>query len=571
VATSVRERLLASRVDARESWAARRATLDRLGKGARVLLAPISAFLERMNPVEERVPYVAGRTRLWAELARPAILGFIASGAIVAGASQQNSPFTVKLIGAWYFGIPPYNPVTPPFSQQGLFLGVVAVFGGMLLLLRAFYDVARVVSRHPGTPVRLLVPVFIAWVAPLLIVAPLFSRDAYSYAAQGELMSRGINPYQYDPQFLNGTAFMELTDKLWRNVPSPYGPLFLIIDGWIVALTGHNFLMSVEALRILALAGTAMFAAAVPVIARSFGRDGGTAFALAALNPLVLLHLIGGEHNDALMLGLLAVGYALARRGHPVVGIVCCALAASVKAPAFLGVIYIGWEWLGPGRTARERLRPVATAVALGAAVMAVLSAVSGIGWGWVSGLSNPDTVRSWLDPATGFALVVSRVVQAIGLGSHLHLVITLARGSGLLAAGLVALYLLANSERIGPLSAMGWTFLALVLLSPVVQPWYLAWGFVFLAPVAEGAIRRILIFGSGCACFVQVPGGSALLTEIGEANPWIVAFASAALVALALLLVLPRVRRGDRGSTAGEAGSATRHEGARELKSIDA
>jgi hypothetical protein len=141
--------------------------------------------------------------------------------------------------------------------------------------------------------------------------------------------------------------------------------------------------------------------------------------------------------------------------------------------------------------------------------------------------------------------------LQAIGLGGHAHLVITIARGSGLLAAGLIALYLLANSERIGPLSAMGWTFLAIVVLSPVVQPWYLAWGFVFLAPVAEGAVRRLLIIGSGCACFLQVPGGSTLLTEIGEANPWLVAVASAVLVTIAVLLVVPRLRRREGGAPA--------------------
>ena len=40
------------------------------------------------------------------------------------------------------------------------------------------------------------------------------------------------------------------------------------------------------------------------------------AFGLAVLNPAVLLVLLGGAHNDALMLGLLVAGCALARRHH---------------------------------------------------------------------------------------------------------------------------------------------------------------------------------------------------------------------------------------------------------------
>jgi len=505
---------------------------------------------------ELREPYVRGETRVAGALLRPAMLGFLASISILVGASQASSPFTLHRVNgvpAWYFGL---GPAVPPPVQQpagiALFLGIIAVFGGIALMLRAWYEVVRVTSRHPGIPLKMLVPIFVAWVLPLLIVAPLFSKDAYSYAAQGEMMSRHINPYSFGPGLVGqGNQFGSLADKLWWNVSSPYGPVFLVPAGWLVSLSGHNALLSVELLRLLALFGTVLFAAAVPVIARSFGRDGSTAFALAALNPLVLLHLIGGVHNDALMVGLAVVGYALARRGRPVLGIVMCALAALVKVPALLVAVYIGWEWLGSGRSLRERVRPVATALLIAASVMAAISELAGIGWGWISGLSNPDAVRSYLDPATGLALLAARFLQAIGLPSNAHLLITLARGSGLLLAAVIALYLLVRSERLGSLQAIGWSFLALVLLSPVVQPWYLAWGFVFLAPVAEGLVRRVLIIASGVACYVQLPGGRSLLGEIASANPWFVALACVMLVGIASVVLLPRIRRRGTGRSA--------------------
>ncbi len=509
-----------------------------------------STFLGRPNEgAEDATPYVPGTTRLGAELLRPAILGFVASVAIVLGASQQNSPFTLKFSGAWIFGIPTPHPTAVQSAPgQWLFLGVVAVYGGMLLMIRVWFDLVKVTNRHPGIPVRRLVPVFIAWVAPLLVVAPLFSRDAYSYAAQGELMTHHINPYGYGPQLLQGTPFWYLTDSLWRNVPSPYGPVFLVIDGWLVSLTGHNALWSVEALRLLALLGTVLFAAMVPILARSFGRDGATAFALAALNPLVLLHLVGGIHNDAFMLGLLVAGYVAARRGHPVVGVVLCAFASMVKVTAIVGVLFIGWEWLDAGRTPRERIRPVATAMLIAVGVMAVVSWAAQIGWGWIAGLSNPDTVRSWIDPATGLAIFAAKVLSTIGLGNHTHVLITLARGGGLLLAAAVTLFLLYRSEVIGPLRALGFSLLAIVVLSPVIQPWYLCWGFVFLAPIADRGVRRVLLGASAVSCFLGLPGGRVLLTELGLANPWLVAAFSAALVAIAAALVLPRLRR--RAST---------------------
>ena len=70
---------------------------------------------------------------------------------------------------------------------------------------------------------------------------------------------------------------------------------------------------------------------------------------LAILNPITILHLVGGAHNDAIMLGLLVCGLAAARRGRPVAGLVLCALAAAIKVPAAVGVLYIGWGWMGPG------------------------------------------------------------------------------------------------------------------------------------------------------------------------------------------------------------------------------
>ncbi len=505
----------------------------------------------RPDPTPER--YVPGVTPVGRLLARPALLGLLGSIAIVLGASQPNSPFTSKLPGSWYFGVPTPSAVpgiTPP-PGQWLFFGVVAVYLGMILMLRAWWDVVRICARFRGMPVRQLGWVFAAWVAPLLVVAPLFSKDLYSYVAQGEMMSRHINPYSYGPTVLGpigANPLNRLVDPLWGNVTSPYGPVFLVPAGWLVELTGHNVLMSVEGLRLLALAGTIAAAAAIPSIARSFGLDGASGFAMAALNPLVLLHLVAGGHNDAMMLGFLVPGYALARRGHRVWGIVLVACGAAVKVPALIGAVYIGWEWLGTHRSVRERVRPVATAMLLTVAVMAVLSAVAGLGWGWMAGLSNPDTVRSWLDPATAVGLLGGKILATVGLGGHARTVLTLARGTGFLLAAIIGVRLLLRSDEIGPLRALGWSLIAVVVLSPVVQPWYAAWGFVFLAPVVEGRVRRIVVICSGISCFVGLPGGRVLLHEISIANPLLVGGFSVALVGVGVALLRARSHPGHGG-----------------------
>lgn len=506
------------------------------------------AFLLRPRSERPKAPveyYMPGGTRLGAALWRPAILGLVASLAILAGASQQNSPFTVKSPGAWWFGIPGADQ-TPHIGGPGqwLFVGVCAVYGGMILMLRAWYDIIRLASRMKGIPVAKFVPVFIAWMIPLLLVAPLFSQDPYSYAAQGELMSHHISPYLYGPGLLStGNSFGALTAPMWRYVTSPYGPVFLVLDGWIVQAMHHNALASIEALRFLALAGVVMFAAAIPAVARSFHRDAATAFALAVLNPLILLNLIAGEHNDALMLGFLVVGYAVFRRGHPIFGVLLCSVAAAVKIPGFIGVIYIGWEWKGSMLPARERIRPLFGAIALGAVAMTAASEFAGVGWRWIAGLSNPDTVRSWLDPATAVGLLFGQVANLFGLNSLGHPLLTFARAGALSLSVVIAVVLLVWSDRIGPLSAIGWSCIAVVVLGPVVQPWYLAWGVVFLAPIAEGKVRRFLFVISAISCFLGLPGGSVLIHELQSANPILIAACSLLLVALAIAMAGPRAR----------------------------
>jgi hypothetical protein len=488
-------------------------------------------------------------------LVRPAILGFIAVSAITVGAIQQWSPFVLKLPGAWFFGVPAVGAQT----KHGFsLLGLVAMYGGLVLFMRVWYGLIRTLSQVKGVPVRKLVAVLALWVMPLLLAPPLFSKDIYSYAAQGEMMSHHISPYHYGPGVLGAAPSVALVDHLWLNTPVPYGPLFMETDGLLTSASMHHELADLVLLRLLALAGVGLMALSIPTLARSLGRDPSYAFTVAVLNPVTILHLVGGAHNDAIMLGLLMAGLAVARRGRPVAGIVLCALAASVKVPAALGVLYIGWDWLGTGLPVRARIRPVVTAGLIATAVMGSLSIATGLGWSWVMNLATPGTVRSWVAPATGVGIFVTDVAHLVGIGVPLHTMLSLTRGLGVILAVGLGIWLLLRSDRIGALRAMGLTMLLIVALGPVVQPWYLSWGLVVLAPVATGKVRTLIVGSSIAAAFIGLPAGRQLLHDLFTADPLTVAVAL--LVCLAILTVplspfdrenlLARWRRhGDMGS----------------------
>jgi alpha-1,6-mannosyltransferase len=485
-------------------------------------------------------------------LVRPAILGFIAVLSITLGASQQRSPFVLKDPGAWFFGVPPAG--TPP--SNGLFLGLVAVYGGLVLFMRVWYGLIRTLTQVKGVPVKKLVFVAALWIAPLLLAPPLFSRDIYSYAAQGEMMSHHISPYHYGPGVLGAPPPVRLVDPLWLNTPVPYGPLFMEADGVLTSMSMHHELVDLVLLRLLALVGVGLMAAAIPALARSLGRDPACAFTVAILNPVTVLHLVGGAHNDALMLGLLLCGLAVAHRGRTVMGIVLCAFAAAVKVPAAIGVLYIGWNWMGTGLPWRARVRPLVTAGLIATTVMGALSVVTGLGWSWVLNLATPGTVRSWIAPATGAGILLTDMAHLVGIGVPLHAMLSFTRVLGLTIAFAAGLWLLARSDRIGFLRAMGLTMLAVVVLGPVVQPWYLSWGLMLLAPVATGKVRTLIVGSSIASAFIGLPGGRQLLHDLFTADPLTVA--AALLACLAILIVpltpfdrerlLPRWRRRGRG-----------------------
>jgi len=537
------------------------------GPGARALSAvrrPLGAVWSAISvlqmPPPEPDPFVAGETRVAKVVWPSALAGAVGSLLVLWGASQPTSPFTLNHAthnqtlpgplpqgGTWYFGTEAVN------NHANLLLGVVAVYAGMFLMIKGWIGLIRVTRLHPGTPVRRFVPVFIAWMLPLLVVAPLFSHDAYSYAAQGEEMTRHINPYLYSPSLLGvgGNPWASGVDSLWNATTSPYGPVFLLLAGVIVGGVNHNYLASLVGFRLLAVVGVVLLAVFTPRLARSYGRDPAKAFVLVALSPLVLLHLVGGEHNDALMIGLLVAGLALARERHPIFGIILCSLAGLVKVPGLVGVVYIAWDWSGDGTPARDRLRR--TALGLGvsgvtlAAVteaVAVISRAIGYGWGWVGALKNPGSVNSWMDPATGLGTLIGKIVNAVGLGMHGAAIVSTTRTIGLVAAALIGLWLLFRADGVASLWGAGLTLVAFVVLGPVVQPWYLVWGLVVLAPVAEGRTRAAIVAVSAVFSFLGLPGGRLLVQELERANPLRVAAAAAALAVVGLLSFTPRARQ---------------------------
>jgi alpha-1,6-mannosyltransferase len=66
-------------------------------------------------------------------------------------------------------------------------------------------------------------------------------------------------------------------------------------------------------------------------------------------------------------------------------------------------------------------------------------------------------------------------------------------------------------------------TLLLFVILGPVVQPWYLSWGLILLAPVALGRLRSLIVGLSMVTAFIELPGGTQLINSLIHGDPLLI------------------------------------------------
>jgi hypothetical protein len=439
-------------------------------------------------------------------LTATAVLGCVATLSIVAGALLGGSAYETHLAGSWFFGMPGglFGSIGSSQAHPPIY-AVIAVYGGMILLVRVWLGLLRHLSAHRGFPVKKVVLVVVIWALPLLLAPPLFSRDVYSYAGQGEMVSHHIDPYVYGTGVLGSTPFSSMPDSVWTNTPSPYGPTFLAVDGALDKASGHKILPDLLLLRLLEIAGLAMIAAATPSLARRLGRDPAYAVLLGAGSPLALASFVGGEHNEALMLGLLMVGLAVAKRWGTVPGVILCALATGVKSPAALGVLFLGWAWAGSGASLRRRLGHIAGAGLIALSTLEVMTMISGNGWGWLRTSTAADKSFTFVTPVNAVAKLTAAVANAVdvhfsALGARTVLSIV-----GLLCAATIGIWLLRRTTNITLQRNLGLTLLALALLGPILWSWYATWGVIVLAPACTPTLRRVLIAISTFEVFVGI------------------------------------------------------------------
>lgn len=442
------------------------------------------------------------------------------------------------------------TPVVAVFrdSLAGSLAARALVIIGLAFLLQAWlvlgFELASRARAGLATPVRDIVVILGAWTVPLLLAPPMFSRDVYSYYVQGRLFEAGLDPTTQGVSAISGW-FDDGADPMWVESPTPYGPLFLLLERAVATFAHPNAYLGALLFRAAALVGLALIVWFLPRLAALHGIDGGRALWLGVLNPIVLMHFVSGAHNDALMVGLLVAGLTLAAQRACIWGTVAVSLAATIKPIALLALPFTGLLWAGVGAGWGRRIRAWALSLVVMACTLASAFLVTGAGTGvFAAAFGTPGGVLTWLSPTTMIGRPLDLLAGWLGWTDGSDTALTAVRLLGAIIAVTIVAWLALRPEGRSPVRGAALALGAVVLLGPVIQPWYLLWFLpLFAATGLSGRALRVAILLTGVFTvhgMVESSTNADNLADISDA----ITFAVAIGVVVVILLTSRRERR---------------------------
>ncbi|SEE06431.1 hypothetical protein SAMN04489740_0584 [Arthrobacter alpinus] len=417
---------------------------------------------------------------------------------------------------------------------------------GAALMLRGWLRLRQHLVSWDESSAPVLKKALILWVAPMMFALPLFSRDSYAYIGQGRLMQQGLNPYTDGISALNN-YFSLGPDTLWTEAPTPYGPLWLWLEHFAVLLPASSPEIALIPFRLACLAGVVLLAIYIPKLAARHGFNPHRALWLVVLNPVVLINFVASVHNDSLMLGLVVAGLYYASSKRAILGILLVTASIAIKPITLIALPFVGLLWAGSQAGWVRKFGIWAATLGISTAVMGIMGAINGLGFGWLAALQTPGTVWIWYAPIGLFSNIVGFVVTLLGGGGAS--VTDVIQGIGQVASILIVMVLafwkinlpssasadagltanagsaFTNPEAHGEsqrysqavLRRMTWAFAAVVLMAPMIQPWYMLWLVAFFAVtgVKEGWQLRTVLYLT--AFFTLIA-----LTDQLSVFPWI-------------------------------------------------
>jgi alpha-1,6-mannosyltransferase len=421
--------------------------------------------------------------------------------AVVAGAPR--SPLTVLL---------PAGVSAPTWASRlarafGLttvgrswLIGVSWLLVSVVLLLFAVvvYEAWSRRVRLQTVLVATAVSLAISVAAPLLL-----SHDVLTYAAYGRVESvYGHNPYVAKLSSFPHDLFVAVTPGQWLHTHSVYGPAFTLVSAGITRWFVASPAATIFAFKLLAGLAIAAATGLVALTALRTRPDrAALGPALVGLNPVIVVHTVGGGHVDALIAAPLLAATAIAVT-HPQAAsakafaiTTLLTLACLIKA-VIVPVLALWLWWIVRGeRPGRRRILAAHAVVIVGLTAASLSPYLAG--WHTFGPFATLGGVEAWASPSH---LVGSGLQAIVGSSDAAHAV-----QSAFLLLFVVLLWRLA--ARGAPLSDLwGVGLLLLALSMPFLLPWYAAWFAPFLGLLSDDALVIAGAFVTGVLALTLIP-----------------------------------------------------------------
>jgi hypothetical protein len=319
----------------------------------------------------------------------------------------------------------------------------------------------------------------VALLVSFAIAPVLLSHDVYSYVDYARLGAvHGLNPYVHPPAAAPfDPAYARVT---WIDATSAYGPFFTLGTYPLARLPVWWAVATLKATAALSVLGTAVLVAR---IARARGVSPLGAAAFVALNPLVLIHVVGGAHNDGLAMLAATIGVAAMLASREASAGAAFVAAFAIKVPGAIAAPFALVSSARMKTSAPHEAHKASSGVGrpwvklLAGAVLASLAigaaAYTTFGWHWLHSIElagNHQHKTSHLSIPTTFA-------RLTGLDG------TAVRVTALALFAAVFIYLLIRTwQGADWLRYAAWASVALLIATAWLLPWYLIWALPLVA-----------------------------------------------------------------------------------------
>ena len=401
------------------------------------------------------------------------LMGLLGSILVMAGSYGVGWLAMSSPINRWKWLV----PWRTEFS--GLICATIVLTIGAWMLVGAWLALGRKL-RPWGSSLKPLIVATAVWSLPLMFAAPVFSRDVFAYIGQGRIVAGGGNPYELTISSMNN--WLQLgADATWAESQTAYGPLFYWIAAAVVSVTGVATEPAIFGFRILAWLGIILLIVYVPKLAAVHGVNPVKATWYAVANPVVLLSFIASAHNDALMVGLaVAASYSSARR-LGLLAIVLLVASVGIKPITLVLLPYLGLLWAGPASSWPRKIRYWAYSAVLAVALLALMGLPGHFGFGWIQAtLAAGGGYYNFYAPLGAVVAGSTALLTVLSLDGSW--VLGAVQKLGRLAALIVIAITLFRGSYRHLVQRLLIGFSALVVLSPVIHPWYLLWLLPFFA-----------------------------------------------------------------------------------------